>query len=128
MTATEVNGHQVVADEPTKSSLTRSGGQPIFYTQTRTLLLDDETVVYGCVHCDYTADSPNGIRPHLKKHTGRARTNAAPIPAENMSLADLMRKVAELDKLTADRDHWRQRAQKAERALATLRRALGGTS
>ncbi|TYK47176.1 hypothetical protein [Actinomadura decatromicini] len=122
MTATQVNGLAVMADEPTLSPITGPNGAPIYWRQTRTLLLEDETKVFGCVHCDYTADNPHKVRPHLKVHREPEPEPAAGL--YDLPLSDLLARVAELEKLTADRDTWKRRALKAERSLATMRRAL----
>lgn len=121
MTATHVDGRAVIADEPTRAPISQRNGDPVYWQQIRTLLLEDESTLYGCVHCDYTAEKPGSIRPHLKKHTSRA---PAPAAAADMSLTDLLAKIAQLETVTADRDRWRRRALDAERKLSTMRRAL----
>lgn len=122
MTATQVNGIAVIADEPTLSPISARNGVPVYWQQTRTLLLEDGTELYGCVHCDYTADSPNKVRPHFNKH--RDRTAAKPASPYDLPLSELLARVADMEKLTAERDTWRRRALKAERSLSTMRKAL----
>ncbi len=121
MTATTVNGHAVITDKPTASALRDKRGNVVYWPQTRTLTLDNGDVVYGCVHCDYTSLNENSIRPHLGKH--RDRPTAA--QAGELSLNQLLERLGELDKVTADRDQWRKRAVAAEKSLSTLRKALG---
>jgi hypothetical protein len=127
MTATVVNGQEVLADQPARSPLTRPDGEPVYFRQIRELLLADGTATYGCLHCDFTAASPASVRPHLLKH----RTPPAAPPARrptadlaDLTLPALLDKLRDLNRIAADRDHWRGRAQKAERALAAMRRAL----
>jgi hypothetical protein len=126
MTATEVNGLAVVTDEPHQAAFTDKAGNPVLQRQTRVLTLEDNTVVYGCAHCDYTSRNPNSIRPHLGKHNARRRNTAqAALTGREMSLADVLERLATVDALTSDRDKWRARAMKAERRLTALRNALG---
>lgn len=92
------------------------------------LLLEDGSIVYGCVHCDYTSERPGGVRPHLGKHAVRPSgrpPNRRPVP-KDLTVADLLSAAAQIDKLTADRDAWKTRAVKAEREMAALRRLLNG--
>ena len=128
MTATHVDGRKVVQDQAAKSPL-HTDTQPVLFRQTRELLLDDGTVVFGCAHCDFTAAGIGAVRPHLKEHTGRGpgrpRT-AITQDVKDLSLADLLTAVQSLEKITAERESWRTRALDAERRLRTLRRALNG--
>ncbi|MGW1679358.1 hypothetical protein [Saccharopolyspora sp. NPDC002376] len=114
---------EVVADEPTEAPMRDKSGAPIFWQQTRTLLLADGSTVYGCAHCEYTNPNPRSIRPHLNIHRDRK-----PAPAAGDPIRDLLARLAEVDKLTADRDQWRRRALDAERDLRAIRKALRGTS
>lgn len=128
MTATHVDGRKVVEDEPARSPLYRDD-RPVFFKQIRELLLDDGSVVFGCVHCDYTAVSVGVVRPHLKAHGSRGPGRPKGTVARDvneLSLAELLRKVRGLEQIEADRDAWRKRALDAERRLNTLRRALNG--
>lgn len=139
MTATEVDGKQVIDDRPTLSPhLTDRAGQPLVWQRTRRLTLDDGSIVYGCgdPDCVYTSPNVHSIRPHLQKHVHRPRRRPAMATASNgasaktaklaegMSLADLLARLSELDEVRADRDAWKQRAKAAERSLASLRKAL----
>jgi hypothetical protein len=125
MTATEVNGVAVVADEPTAAPIKTRSGVPVLWVQTRTLLLADGTIIYGCVHCDYTRDNMHLIRPHLNKHRD-LKTTGSKAPSRSMTLDQLLARVENLSKVEADRDHWKARAVKAEKSLNTLRNALKG--
>lgn len=128
MTATHVNGRKVVEDAPAPSPLSRDDF-PVYFKQIRELLLDDGTVTYGCVHCDFTAVTAGKVRPHLKAHNGRGPGRPKTAVAQDvneMSLADLLRRVRDLERVEAERDEWRRRALDAERRLNTLRRALNG--
>ncbi|MCP3799767.1 hypothetical protein NLX83_10905 [Allokutzneria sp. A3M-2-11 16] len=137
MTATVVNGLEVIADEPTEAPMRSRAGTPVLWQQTRTLLLEDGSTTYGCVHCDYTSANVRSIRPHLNKH----RTDNVPArtsvlaPFGELSLAEVFRRLvdfdditSELDEMTSERDEWKQRAQRAERSLSTLRNALRGVA
>jgi hypothetical protein len=129
MTATVVNGMRVVSDEVTPSPYLRDrAGNPVVWHRTRTLRLEDGSVVYGCAECDYVSENPNSVRPHLGAHTdrprrGKSRRNGQADPS-TLSLAELLSRVDSLRRVEADRDAWRVRAQTAERSLATLRKAL----
>lgn len=122
MTATEVNGVDVVSDEPTQAPMNMADGRPIVWTQTRTLVLKDGSVVYGCQHCDYTSPNILSIRPHLNKH--RTRGSSTSRRSDDVSLNQLLRRLSELDAIESDRDKWRRRALDAEHRLRTLRKAL----
>lgn len=125
MTATQVDGVEVVADEPTAFGMRDASGNLVYQKQTRTLLLADGRTLYGCLHCDYTRENRNAIRPHLKAHSGRGAAKNDQ-PAANLTLADLLARLEQLDKVTAERDAWKTRAKTAEKKLTTLRNALGG--
>lgn len=60
--AREVNGHAVVNDEPTPSQAV----QGKHLVATRTLTLDDGTVIYGCEYCSYTTENVRAVYPHLR--------------------------------------------------------------
>jgi hypothetical protein len=125
MTATVVNGLEVLADEPTEAPMRSRAGTPVMWQQTRTLLLEDGSTVYGCVHCDYTNENVNSIRPHLNKH----RTSATSVDRfGELTLAEVMRRLAEFDEVSIDREAWKARATRAERSLSTLRNALRGVA
>jgi hypothetical protein len=126
MTATVVNGLEVLADEPTEAPMRDRSGRPVVWQQTRTLLLEDGSTVYGCVHCDYTNENVNSIRPHLNKH--RTNTVTSVDRFGELPLAEVMRRLAEFDEVSIDREAWKARATRAERSLSTLRNALRGVA
>lgn len=115
MTTRVVYGHAVVAENPAPSSLTDKNGNPVYFKQIRTLTLDNGDVVYGCAHCDYTAETVNSVRPHLNKHR-----DVKPRPAASSAVTVL---AEENVRLTAEVERWRQRARDAEKTLAAIRRA-----
>jgi hypothetical protein len=114
-------GLPVLRDQPTPSPIKDRLGRPVLWQQTRMLTLQDGSTAYGCAHCDYVSRAVLSIRPHLKKHL--ARTNGAAL-AGDLKLSDVVRHLASLEGVTADRDRWRERARTAERALAKMRKAL----
>jgi hypothetical protein len=129
MTATIVDGLEVIADEPTPSPISDRAGNRIIWTQTRTLLLADGSTIYGCQHCDYTSPNVNSIRPHLSKHIERGpKNNGRKAKPEDLSLNQLLARLGELSAVESDRDRWKARAQTAEKQLAALRRAIKGVT
>lgn len=130
MTATQVDGIPVVEDEPTVAPITTNGGKPVLWQQTRTLLLEDGRIVYGCAHCDFVRDNANAIRPHLRAHADRpkAAANNGKPDAGSMTLDDLLARLGELAKVEAERDRWKAEALKAKRQLKALGDALKGVS
>jgi hypothetical protein len=131
MTAATVGDRKVIEDQPARSPL-HTDARPVFFKQIRELLLDDGTIVFGCVHCEFAAATIGPVRPHLKVHTRPLASSRGPgrprVDATEMSLADLLRRVKTLDQAEADRDTWRKRALEAERCLRTLRNALNGSA
>ena len=141
MTATKVDGHAVVADEPAVSPLrNRRDNGTIHFSRIRRLLLDDESVVHGCAECDYVGAGVGNVRAHLRVHRIRDAEPAL-MPTtrsiEDMNVGDLLGAARRsdaladaLERMTEDRNHWKARALRAERAMATLRKALnfGGES
>lgn len=125
MTATIVDGKQVIATEPAETALSGLHGKPIYYKQIVRLLLDDDSEVFACVHCDYTAPNVQSVYPHLRKHKQPAATNGAtPSPELDLSISlgtllDGHRQAAayleSIERLSADRDQWKARALAAER-------------
>lgn len=116
-----IDGVAVVADEPTLAPMRDKAGQPIYWQQTRTLRLADGRTVYGCAHCDYTSANVHSVRPHLNAH--RARNMVAP---DGDPVTALVARLAQFDKVVADRDEWKRRAKSAERDLRAIRKALAG--
>lgn len=125
MTATHVNGQQVVSDNPTQAPIRSKDGTVIWWRQTRTLLLANGDTVFGCLHCDYTSPNANSIRPHLGKHRA---AKVAPPTLGGITVADLVQRLSEAETLTEDRDHWKARALAAEKSLRQMRKALGVTA
>ncbi|WP_372412550.1 hypothetical protein [Streptomyces luteireticuli] len=135
MTATTVNGLEVIGSEPAESPL-RPGGHTIYFKQIRKLLLEDGSEVYGCAHgdCDFTRDTTEGVRPHLKAHKARPLprdvstlpvNELVPLAQEAEKLrTDYAATAEELAKTVADRDQWRKRARSAEGDLKAIRKAL----
>jgi hypothetical protein len=131
MVATQAFGQAVVADAPTPSPITSASDTPILWEQTRTLTLADGSTAYGCAHCDYTSRNVNSIRPHLRKHNRRTNNQGngqltGHGPAAELTVHELLTQLAVLEELRADRNAWKARAVKAEKALRTLRKVLGG--
>lgn len=140
MTATVVNGHAVIATEPAVSPLTGNANRArgtIYYKQIAKLLLDDGSEMYGCIHCNFVRDAANKVYPHLKKHKRPIQGSNGHGPAGDVlsmtveQLLDRRRDASAyqeaIDRLTVDRDGWKQRARAAERDLKTIRSALGIT-
>ncbi|GAA1962132.1 hypothetical protein [Amycolatopsis minnesotensis] len=126
MTATEVDGVAVIADEPREAPFRDKAGNVVYQPQTRVLTLANGTIVYGCLHCSYTSANPNSVRPHLARHNSRRKTNGhGPDSSLNLPLAELMDRLDKLAAVTEDRDAWKARALNAERRLKQLRTALG---
>ncbi|GAA0632486.1 hypothetical protein GCM10010174_61940 [Kutzneria viridogrisea] len=126
MTATHVDGVEVIADEPTRSAFNSRDGEPVYWKQNRTLLLADGRTVYGCLHCDYTSPNVHSIRPHLNRHRDLKQRQS--VGGADDTLSRMVRKLAEAEEIADDRDRWKARAVAAEKQLRTLRRALGNIS
>jgi hypothetical protein len=134
MTATTIDGVEVVASEPAMSPLSEVHGQAIHYKQILKLLLADGRELFGCAHCDYTSTSVQRVYPHLKKHSPRPPRQATAVdPAGlDMTVGELLKAYQQITemadayaRLADDRDEWKSRARKAEGQLGTLRKALG---
>lgn len=127
MTAKQVDGQRVVSDTDTQAPIFQRGsGKPVFWTQTRTLTLEDGTVTYGCQHCDFTADKAGAIRPHLRQHSDpdkprKPRKVRSTGDVQVDALIKTLTEAGNKDKLV---DYWRTRAQEAERKNAKIRKAL----
>lgn len=140
MTATVVDGKAVVATEPAISPLS-TDEKPVHFKQFVRLLLDDESEVYGCVHCDFTDAAWTRVRSHLGIHgNGRrsGRPRKEPVLADSevlaLTLGELIERARQAEhridvvlQLQEDRDRWKARAKDAERRLNVLRTALGQT-
>jgi hypothetical protein len=147
MTAHSVDGRMVVTSEPAASPLTTRRGRDIAFTRILRLLLDDGTTVHGCRECDFTDPRLASVRAHLRVHRPVEAPPVKPGPKPRPQPADSLNGVGDLtirelltigqratgtadalDRMTADRNEWKGRAQKAERELGTIRRLLGGAS
>jgi len=145
MTAEQVNGLKVVDVEPLQSPVKAPTGKPVFFTRIVTLLLEDGSTTLGCTECEYTDDKAGRVRHHLttahwnrdepRKPTGFESYNAkraSTVDATTLSVADLIHSATRLqtlsdalERMVEERNDWKGRALKAERAMATLRKALG---
>lgn len=128
MTATTVNGHEVVADDPALSPLS-TPEKPIYYKQIRQLLLGDGSVMFGCAHCDFTTPHMVRVRPHLRVHAESAPVRVGTVDDVMDNLREVIEQrhaglLAAIERLSGERDEWKARAVKAEKSLATLRKAL----
>jgi hypothetical protein len=132
MTATHVNGLEVMAEEPVASPL-GTPERPMYFRQIRRLLLADGSEVFGCVHCDFTADAAGRVRGHLAKHSppGTPSPAAPSRKGRRINVNELLTRLAHGDAAVArlraveeERNQWRTRALDAERTLATIRRAV----
>ena len=128
MTATQVDGVPVVADEPAASSLPPNPrtGQPVYFRQIRKLLLEDGRELFGCVHCDFTSAAVASVRPHLVAH--RDPTALPKGPVAGIDLLEVARRLEAVERIQDDRDTWRRRALKAEAELRRIRKAFGSLS
>jgi hypothetical protein len=132
VTATEVRGLAVLADEPAPAPLTAWDGKQVFWEQTRLLLLEDGTTTFGCKWCVYTNDNLASIRPHLggckarpgyvsrsdKVAAARAEVEAPAVVDEAVPVEALVKRLrmvdeleAKLARVTEDRDRWMAKAQ-----------------
>jgi hypothetical protein len=143
VTATQVDGKQVVASEQVVSPLPNpdgSGGFLHFKQIVKLLLLDDGSEVFGCVHCEFTGGSYQKIGQHLRVHkppalNGHRSKLAAPVAdvlPEDMTIGELFGQyqraealMAQLERLAESRNEWRARAQEAEKKIASLQSIFG---
>lgn len=72
MTATQVNGIEVITAESVLSPLS-TPDKPIRFKNILRLLLADDTTIYGCGKegCDYTDEKPGRVRLHFRTHAGQ---------------------------------------------------------
>lgn len=136
MTATTVNGRTVIAVEKAETHLSKPG-TPIYYRNIQRLLLDDESEVFGCVHCDFTSLSAQGCYFHVRKvhprHALPAKVPATSGPDLNgVTIADLLTAGQQVEalsdalvRMTEDRNEWRARARAAEKWRANLQALMG---
>lgn len=72
-----VNGQEVIATERVPSNLSKRKDRPqVYFTSVEKLLLADDTVVFACVQCDFTADKAGQVRfHHSTEHRGKKMGN-----------------------------------------------------
>lgn len=125
--------HVVEADEPTKLHITKAGGGEIWSETTRSLLLPDGRVLYGCVDCDYVSANSRSVPPHRNMHRnvalgGKKLDLSVPLPADGEMLAAfqlLLHKAAAYDQVVVERDDYRKKWMDLDKSFATLRNAFG---
>jgi hypothetical protein len=137
-----VNGQQVIKDEPVPLNIPASPGAAQGFLGFRKLTLADNSVVFRCVDCPKEIGSRGELmvhrtRVHPAGGAGR-KTVVATVAKKSvspelldMSLGELfeLRQSAEAwavaqEHLTADRDHWKNRAQAAEMELRRITAAM----
>ncbi len=149
MTATHVNGVEVIAVEPIPSGFSKIHGKLVPLKQTVRLLLADGSETFGCVHSDHTdTKSPQALYKHLREHNGppKPRTRRKPqdegdvfAPAKtavmDMTVGELVQRGQQVNdllntvaRLIEDRDQWKKQARAAEKFKADLQKVLGGPS
>jgi len=118
-----------------------TSARPCHFTRIVRLLLDDGTDLFGCTECDFTSPAVGSVRHHLRDHSAtvealRPQRKPRSVPSQqravpDISLSDLLQSAERaeamgdaLERLAADRNEWKARALKAERAMATLKRVL----
>lgn len=116
MTATEVNGVKVKTDTPTLAPITTPNGKAIWWEQTRTLTLEDGSIVYGCLHCDHTATKAGAIRPHLRQHADPDKPK--PAKKDKTALAAVSKRLRRVETLEEQVKRWKTRALTAERKIS----------
>lgn len=125
----------VIAEERVETPLS-TPERPMYFTRIKRLLLADESTIYACTECDYTADSPAKVRPHLAVHgEGRKARSNGHGPDLSVTLGELLEAHRRAEVLMAtvarqadDLADWRDRARRAERDLETLRRVFNGAT
>lgn len=122
MTASHVDGVEVIAVENAKSNWKGRNGEHLEYRQMLKLLLADGRELYGCLHCDYTHENLNSIRPHLNKHRLPDLGNGL----AGLDIPGLIKRLSDVDRVETERDRWKTRALDAERELRKIRQAFKG--
>ncbi|WP_327258262.1 hypothetical protein [Streptomyces sp. NBC_01244] len=77
MTATTINGVQVLESEAIEAPIS-TPDRRVYFKQIRRLLLADGAEHYGCIHCPFTSPKIGLVRTHLKEHRTRDTTPATP--------------------------------------------------
>lgn len=122
MTATEVNGIKVRTDTATLAPIRTPNGKAIWWEQTRTLTLEDGSVIYGCKHCDHTATKVGAIRPHLRVHADPDKQKRTPTGKDALSVVS--KRLKRLDALEEQVAFWKKRCLTAERKISSWTQAL----
>lgn len=124
----------VIAEEPVESPLS-TPEKPMFFTRIRRLLLADETTVYACGECDFTAPSVGAVRVHLRTHKTSGGGNGHKQTPLDLTLGELLEQhrraetlAATVDRQAAELRAWKVRARDAEQDLETLRRVFQGVA
>lgn len=113
-----VKGRRVIAQERVQTKL------GLYYRRVVELLLEDETTVFACTECDYTAAKAGQVGQHLVTHKPEGRAPVGNGRRARGSSDAITALIRELEKVGSDRDAWKARARKAERSLDALRKAL----
>lgn len=127
-----IDGHTIIMNEATALAF-KPGGKASAKAneRIRSLLLDDDRVVYGCSECDYVRSNMRAIAPHLKRHYiapfGKYteltitelldRLGKLLTPVSGNTLSELSEILSDPTQELEELEHWRSRALKAERAL-----------
>jgi hypothetical protein len=123
--------YYILHDKPTRAPLDKANGEPIYFEQTRELLIqtsEGSKLLYGCKWCDYVRESVGAIRPHLARHNRKGPSAPVKPATPEMSLSDALASLADVAKLTASVEEWKTRALKAEKELRrfkTMFKSLG---
>jgi hypothetical protein len=121
VTATTVNGVNVIADEPV------SGIRP----DIRKLLLDNAAELYGCQHCTFTAATPGPVQHHLKtcrKPKPEPKPTPTPRPSTinltAMTVDQLLAAAQAATEQAGEVAYWRDKSKRMEADRETLLAAV----
>lgn len=73
MTASVVDGHEVIATEQVPSNLWTPERQ-VYWSSVLKLLLDNDTTTFGCTMCDFTAEKSGQVRYHVSSVHRQVKT------------------------------------------------------
>lgn len=130
-----VNGQRIIAAERAEMPVPAKDGKPVRYKRIERLLLEDGSELFGCMvqGCGHVDTTSAKVRGHLgKKHrSDSSNTTLSELRemtiGEVLDLADENRaQQGQIEVLTEQRDHWKDRATKAEKDLGIIRRAIRG--
>jgi hypothetical protein len=118
-----VNGQKIIALERVPNSLTDREGNPRNYKRVLKLLLEDDTVVYGCTVCGLTAGRPSVVRRHLGEvhRNGRVVRDDVLLALPVNELLDLARTAAYLEGRV---EYWKKKFTDERVAHAAAERKL----